>query len=41
MLISFLREEIRNFSKLSSDMKMEKDFPQGILTTSDIKLKYV
>lgn len=41
MLISFLRKEIRNFSKLSSGMKMEKEFPEGILTTSDIKLKYV
>ena len=39
MLISLLGKEIRNFSKLSSDMKMEKEFQQGILTTSDIKLK--
>ena len=41
MLISLLGKDIRNFSKLSSDMKMEKEFPQGILTTSGIKLKYV
>lgn len=32
MLISFLRKEIRNFVKLSSDMKVEKEFPEGILT---------
>lgn len=37
ILISSLGKEGRNFSKLSTDMKMKTEFPQKMLTTSDIK----